>query len=89
MPFGESFQSTIKSNKSIMLDNKSRRFVKTQGGFDSSKKNQFDFKEATPEQLMLIKKRIQRQNIKIRITLIIAFVVLFIVLFFILNLLTN
>ena len=88
MPFGESFQSTLKSNKSIMLD-KSKRFVKTQGGFDSSKKNQFDFKEATPEQLMLIKKRIQRQNIKIRITLIIAFVILFIILFFVLNFLTN
>lgn len=40
MPFGESFISTLKSNKSIMLD-KSRRFIKTPGGFDWSKSQQF------------------------------------------------
>ncbi len=88
MPFGESFQSTLRSNKSIMLD-KSKRFVKTQGGFGSRKKNQFDFKESTPKQLMSIKKRIQKQNIKIGITLITTFLILFIILFFLFYFLIN
>ena len=58
MPFGESFQSTIKSNKSIMLD-KTRRFRKTSGSFDWSKSQQFNFVKATPEELKLIKEKIQ------------------------------
>lgn len=32
MPFAESFSSTLKSNKAIMLD-KSRHFRKTMGGW--------------------------------------------------------
>ncbi len=65
MPFGESFLTTIKSNKSIMLD-KSRRFRKTQGGFDWSKNKNLDFPKATPEQLKEIRERMQREQRQIR-----------------------
>ncbi|PKQ43768.1 hypothetical protein [Confluentibacter flavum] len=58
MPFGESFQSTIRSNKSIMLD-KTKRFVKTPGSFDWTKSQQFNFPKSTPRQLKLIKEKIQ------------------------------
>lgn len=61
MPFGESFITNIKSNKSIMLD-KSKRFKKTLGGFDSSKTNQFDFPESTPEILFEIRTKIRKQQ---------------------------
>ncbi|KAA5824193.1 hypothetical protein FPF71_11310 [Algibacter amylolyticus] len=61
MPFGESFQSTIKSNKSIMLD-KSRRFRKTLGGFDWSKSPRLNLPESTPEQLENIRLRTQQDN---------------------------
>ena len=58
MPFGESFLVNIKSNKSIMLD-KSKRFRKTLGGFDGSKKNQFDFPKATLEILLEIRTKFE------------------------------
>lgn len=79
MPFGESFLSTIKSNKSIMLD-KSRRFRKTQGGFDWSKSQQFDFPKATPEQLKEIKNKIQRENKQTRTKNLLLFAALFAIL---------
>ncbi len=37
MPLGESMISTVKSNKSIMLD-KSKRFRKTLGGYNKKRK---------------------------------------------------
>lgn len=66
MPFGESFQATIRSNKSIMLD-KSKRFRKTLGGFDWSKSPKINFPHASPEQLEEIKLRTKRQNKEIAI----------------------
>ena len=75
MPFGESFLVNIKSNKSIMLD-KSKRFKKTLGGFDGSKRNQFDFPEATPEILLEIRTRIRKQQRRRNVKIGIGFVVL-------------
>lgn len=66
MPFGESFQSTIRSNKSIMLD-KTKRFRKTFGSFNWLKSGQFHFPKASPEQLKLIKEKIQIENRQNRI----------------------
>jgi hypothetical protein len=79
MPFGESFLSTIKSNKSIMLD-KTRRFRKTSGGFDWSKSQQFNFPKATPQQLEAIKQRIQLENKKSKIKQIVAIVLIMLIL---------
>ncbi|WP_396601889.1 hypothetical protein [Algibacter sp. R77976] len=61
MPLGESFQATIRSNKSIMLD-KSRRFRKTSGGFDWSKSPKMNLPAATTEQLEEIRLRLKREN---------------------------
>ncbi|WP_203255859.1 hypothetical protein [Hyunsoonleella ulvae] len=61
MPFFESFQTTLKSNKSILPD-KSRYFRKTLGGFEWSGEGQFDFPEATPQQLKEIRNRMEKQN---------------------------
>lgn len=61
MPFFESFQTTLKSNKSILPD-KSRHFRKTLGGFEWSGKDHFDFPEATPQQLKEIRNRMEKQN---------------------------
>ncbi|GGD24841.1 hypothetical protein [Hyunsoonleella pacifica] len=61
MPFAESFQTTLKNNKTIMTD-KSKHFKKTLGGFEWSGKNQFDFPEATPQQLKEIRESIQKEN---------------------------
>lgn len=66
MPTGESFLSTIKSNKAIMLD-KSRRFRKTLGGYDWSKSPKLDLPKATPEQLKEIRLRIKLENRKIKL----------------------
>ncbi len=44
MPFAESFSSTLKSNKAIMLD-KSRHFRKTMGGFKWSGKTNLIFRK--------------------------------------------
>ena len=61
MPLGESMISTIKSNKSIML-NKSKRFRKTQGGYGKNRKTEYDFPKASPEKLIHIRKRLKREN---------------------------
>lgn len=81
MPFGESFLTTIKSNKSIMLD-KSKRFRKTQGGFDWSKSKQFNFPKTTPEQLEEIRMRIQKDQKRVIKKQIIVFLVIIIALVF-------
>lgn len=78
MPFGESFIINIKSNKSIMLD-KSKRFKKTLGGLDSSKTNQFDFIESTPEMLLEIRTKIRKQQNRKSVLFVIGFVVLLMV----------
>ncbi|SFZ93715.1 hypothetical protein SAMN05428642_103292 [Flaviramulus basaltis] len=74
MPFGESFISTLKSNKSIMLD-KSRRFRKTSGGFDWSKSKLHNLPKASPKQLLEIKKRIRKENKQARLKQLIVFAV--------------
>ncbi len=78
MPFGESFISTLRSNKSIMLD-KSRRFRKISGSFDWSKSHQFNFKKATPEQLEEISKRIKKENKQTRLRQLSVLVIIIIV----------
>lgn len=61
MPLGESMISTIKSNKSIMLD-KSKRFRKTSGGYNKNAKTEFDLPKASPSQLLEIRKRLKKEN---------------------------
>lgn len=80
MPFGESFLSTLKSNKSIMLD-KSKRFRKTSGSFDWSKSKLDNLPKATPEQLLEIKNRIRKENKQALIKQSIVFVVLALTIF--------
>ena len=75
MPFGESFITSIKSNKSIMLD-KSKRFKKTPGGFDKSIGNPFDFPESTPEILLEIRTKIRKQQRSRNVIVGIGFVLL-------------
>ncbi|MEP1489790.1 MAG: hypothetical protein ABJK28_15315 [Algibacter sp.] len=58
-----------------MLD-KSKRFKKTLGGFDRSKRNQFDFPEATPEILLEIRTKIRKQQRRRNVKIGIGFVVL-------------
>lgn len=74
MPFGESFLTTIKNNKSIMLD-KSKRFRKTKASY-SSKNNGFNFPKATPEQLKAIRDKINKENKKRLIKILLVFIVL-------------
>lgn len=62
MPFGESFLSTLRSNKAILLD-KTKRFKKTKGSFgDITKEIEFDYHEATPEELETFKHQLQKKN---------------------------
>lgn len=74
MPLAESMISSLKSNKSVMLD-KSKRFRKTLGGYDKGRKGNFDFPKATPEMLLEIRKNLKREQqklwLKISIVLII------------------
>ncbi|MCF7560965.1 hypothetical protein L3X39_09990 [Sabulilitoribacter multivorans] len=79
MPFGESFLSTIKSNKSIMLD-KSRRFRKSKGSFDWSKSPQLNLPNSTSEQLEEIRLRLKKENKEIEFKLFIFLVSMAIVL---------
>ena len=61
MPLGESMRSTLKSNKSIMLD-KSKRFRKTLGGYDKSRKTEYNLPKATPKQLREIRQKLKKEN---------------------------
>ena len=61
MPFGESFLTTIKSNKSIMLD-KSKRFRKSNTRNSNSKKDYLKFNQASTELLSEIKVKIRKEN---------------------------
>ncbi|WP_400076847.1 hypothetical protein [Winogradskyella sp. R77965] len=61
MSLGESMISTMKSNKSIMLD-KSKRFKKTLGGYGKNKKLEYDFPTATPKQLRDIRQKLKKEN---------------------------
>lgn len=61
MPLGESMISTVKSNKSIMLD-KSKRFRKTLGGYGNNKKTEYNFPKATSEQLKAIRIKLRKEN---------------------------
>lgn len=54
-------QSTLKSNKSIMLD-KSKRFRKTLGGYDKNRKVEFNFPKATPKKLREIRQKLKKEN---------------------------
>ena len=78
MPFGESFLTTIKNNKSIMLD-KSRRFRKTSGGFDWSKSQQFDFPKATPQELKRIREKLKREHRQTRVKQISIFCIIMLI----------
>lgn len=79
MPFGESFLTVIKNNKSIMLD-KSRRFRKTSGGFDWSKGQQFDFPKSTPEELKRIRQKLKQENRQIRFKQILVLSIIMLIL---------
>jgi len=79
MPFGESFLSTITSNKSIMLD-KSRRFRKTPGSFDWSKSKHNDFPKATPQELKRIREKLKREHFQIKKKRILVFCFLMLIL---------
>ena len=61
MPFGKSMISSVKSNKSEMLD-ESKRFRKTLGGYGKKEKAEGNFSKATPEQLLEIKRRFKTEN---------------------------
>ena len=74
MPLGESFISSLKSNKMIMLD-KTKRFRKTSGSYDWSKSQQFNFKKATPEQLKALRKRLKKENKLVRVKELIALLI--------------
>lgn len=79
MSFAESMMSTLRSNKSIMLD-KSSHFKKTKGGYDSENSVQFDFPESTPKILREIRDRLimerKQRLIKIVGVSIIVFTIL-------------
>ncbi|MBC2844528.1 hypothetical protein [Winogradskyella flava] len=61
MPLGESMISTVKSNKNIMLD-KSKRFRKTLGGYNKNRTTEYNLPNATPEQLLEIRKGLKKEN---------------------------
>jgi hypothetical protein len=61
MPFGKSMISSVKSNKSEMLD-ESKRFIKTVGGYVKREKGEANVSKATAEQLLEIKRRHRREN---------------------------
>ena len=61
MPLSESMLSVIKSNKSIMLD-KSKRFRKTLGGYDTKEKSKFNFPEASPQMIKELRMRLIKEN---------------------------
>lgn len=87
MPFGESFNSTIKSNKSIMLD-KSRRFRKSMGGYDILESKYLNSIKAHPKQMQIIKEKIQKENRQVRnkqliILSIIMLIIISIIVFYI------
>lgn len=79
MPLGESMISTLKSNKSIMLD-KSKRFRKTLGGYGKKENVEYDFPEATPKILKEIRERIQKERKQSLIKSVILSVVIVIIL---------
>ncbi|MDU8885240.1 hypothetical protein RXV94_03645 [Yeosuana sp. MJ-SS3] len=77
MPLGESFLSTLRSNKAIMLD-KTKRFRKTKGTFgDITKEIIFDYHNATPQELELFKNQLKKVN---RIRIVKAFIITIIIL---------
>lgn len=85
MPGGEYIFSSLKSNKSIMLD-KTKRFKKTLGGYGYVNKAQFDLPEATPEVLRNIRDRLQQERRQLHlkrgiIFFIITFVLMLIVIY--------
>ncbi|WP_178990163.1 hypothetical protein [Winogradskyella schleiferi] len=61
MPLGESMISVVNSNKRIMLD-KSKRFRKSLGGYGKSRKPEYDFPKAAPEQLIEIRRKLKKEN---------------------------
>lgn len=86
MPFGESFLSTLRSNKAIMLD-KTKRFRKTKGKYgDITKEIEFEYHNATPEELELFKNQLKKENrIRIIKALIITLFLLTIIVVLFLN----
>ncbi|MBT8244636.1 MAG: hypothetical protein HKP48_07485 [Winogradskyella sp.] len=84
MPLGESMLSTLKSNKNILKD-KSKHFRKTRGGYSKKPKTGYDFPKASPELLLEIKEKIQKQNKKTRtLSLLIAGVLVVVIVLYIL-----
>ncbi len=66
--------STVKSNKSIMLD-KSKRFRKTLGGYNKHRKVEYSFPEATPEYLLEIKNKLKKENQMIWLKTTVTFII--------------
>ena len=81
MPLVESMLSVIRSNKAIMLD-KSMRFRKTLGGYDKVKDQQFNLPKATPQQLQVIRERIEKRQNQIRKRRLFVFLLILIVMYF-------
>ncbi|MEN8886806.1 MAG: hypothetical protein ABF246_10480 [Winogradskyella sp.] len=75
MPSGESMLSTIKSNKSVMLD-KSKRFRKTLGGYGKNKKTEYNLPKASAEQLLMIRENLKKEQRSLWLKVVGLFIVI-------------
>jgi hypothetical protein len=78
MPLVDTMLSTVRSNKSAMLD-KSKHFRKTTGSKSKKTKTEYDFPESSPEVLSNIREKLKLQNEKTRTKQFIIFMVLVVV----------
>jgi hypothetical protein len=74
MPFGESMNSIIKSNKKIMLD-KSRHFRKTLGGYASKSKPEYDFPKANQKFLIEFRNKLKARQRKKTVRVVFIFLI--------------
>ena len=74
MPFGESMNSIIKSNKKIMLD-KSRHFRKTLGGYASKTKPDYDFPKANQKFLKEFRYKLKARKRKRTVRVVLIFLI--------------
>lgn len=61
MPFAESMISTLKSNKSVMLD-KSKRFRNNLGGYNGGRVASYNLSEANCQNLKAIKAKLLKDR---------------------------
>lgn len=81
MPLIESMLSTLRSNKSIMID-KSKRFRKTKGGYGKTKGIEFNLPEATPRQLRSLKQAIRQHKQQVLKKRLLVFILILAAVFF-------